>query len=86
MIDYPYFRKYSDGLTYFKATSNDQFLELKIIGKYFTIQEIECKQHPERMFLNDLYECTFEHIEKISEIDFENAVEQSRQELTQFNP
>ena len=57
-MSYPIFRKYADGLTYFKITSESEFQELKKQGKYYSLSNFRCKIHPDRVFLNDLIACS----------------------------
>ena len=53
-IQYPQYRKYKNGLSYFKILSPTQAQEIKIIGTKRSLFIIEAKQYPERVFINDL--------------------------------
>jgi hypothetical protein len=65
-MDYPQYRMYFDGNTIFEIISNDKFIEIKQIGKYYTISEIECKLYPEKLFLNDLISASQDGIKIIN--------------------
>lgn len=57
-MSYPIFRKYADDLTYFKITSDSEFQELKRQGKYYSLSNFRCKIHPDRVFHNELINCS----------------------------
>jgi hypothetical protein len=83
-MHFPQFRRYNDGKTYFKILDASTFIEHKKIGNVFTISEIECKLYPEKMYLNDLIICGFEHVEKIDELIYENEIKGWEKELKQI--
>jgi hypothetical protein len=53
-IQYPQYRKYKNGLSYFKILSPMLAQEIKLIGSKRLFFTIEAKQYPERVFINDL--------------------------------
>jgi hypothetical protein len=53
-IQYPQYRKYKNGLSYFKILSLTQAQEIKVVGSKRLIFTFEAKQYPERVFINDL--------------------------------
>ena len=73
-MTYPIFRKYNDGLTYFKITSDTEFQELKRQGKYYSLSNFKCKIHPDRVFMNDLIACSDGFILMSSDIEFKQAL------------
>jgi len=83
-MQFPQFRRYNDGNTYFKIIDSSNFLEHKRIGNVFTVTEIKCKLYPEKMFLNDLLISSFEHVEKIDELIYETEIHNWVQKLKQF--
>lgn len=83
-MQFPQYRKYSDGNTYFKVVDSSNFIEHKKVGSLFTISEIECKLFPEKMFLNDLLICGFEHIEIINDEVYESEINNWKINLKQF--
>jgi hypothetical protein len=69
-MTYPIFRKYNDGLTYFKITSDTEFQELKRQGKYYSLSNFKCKIYPDRVFMNDLIACSDGYIIESNESEF----------------
>ena len=53
-IKYPQYRRYKNGLSYFKILSSVLCEEIKVIGSKRLTYTIEAKQHPEKVFINDL--------------------------------
>jgi len=53
-VQFPVFKKYGVGKSFFKIMDESKFLELKITGKTFTIHQIEAKILPERVMINDM--------------------------------
>ncbi len=78
---FPLFRRYSDLNTWFKIISVDEFIEVKRIGKYFTITSFKAKIHPERMFILDLINCEVDTIVKTTETEFDQLRKQWEKEL-----
>ncbi len=83
-MEYPQFRKYIDGNTFFKIENPISFYELKRMGKYYSFTFIDCKIYPERMFLNDLINRSFESIEIINEDEFQFHLTTWKRELILF--
>ena len=52
--DFPQYRKYSNNKSFFKITSEREFIEHKIIGRYYEHIHIVAKQYPEMVFIQDL--------------------------------
>ena len=69
-IQYPQYRKYKNGLSYFKILSPVLAQEIKIIGTKRSIFTIEAKQYPERVFVNDLLFNYTDFAIEISETEF----------------
>ena len=78
---YPFFRKYKDGLTYFKITSDTEFQELKRQGKYYSLSNFKCKIHPDRVFMNDLIACSDGYIIESNESEFLQTLKTWSQDL-----
>lgn len=53
-IKYPQYRKYKNGLSYFKISSPVLMEEIKVVGNKRLAYVIEAKQYPEKVFINDL--------------------------------
>jgi hypothetical protein len=80
--NFPAYRSYSDGLTWFKLESPTLFTELKLLGKYYSLTRIEADKHPERMFIQDLLNCEFESIKTATENQFEGTLDLCKKQLT----
>ena len=85
-MTYPVFRKYIDENTFFKIANESEFQEIKRMGNYFSVTDIICKIHPERMFLNDLVQMNYETIAASSEGEYDQMFEKWSEDLTLFTP
>jgi hypothetical protein len=70
-IKYPQYRRYKNGLSYFKILSLVLFEEIKVIGSKRLINCIEAKQYPEKVFINDLLLDYALFANEISETEYE---------------
>ncbi|MEO8761567.1 MAG: hypothetical protein ABI388_09145 [Bacteroidia bacterium] len=70
-IKYPQYRKYKNGLSYFKISSPILMEEIKVVGSKLFTYQIEAKQYPEKVFINDLLLHFAEFADEITEIDYE---------------
>ncbi len=73
--NYPLYRKYADGKTFFKITSGSSFDELKILGIYYSIHSFEAKILPDRNFIFDLISCEPVGIIEVTENDYQKTLE-----------
>ena len=71
-IKYPQYRRYKNGLSYFKILSPVLFEEIKVVGSKRFIYSIEVKQYPEKVFINDLLLDYALFADEISEAEYEN--------------
>ncbi len=53
-IKYPQYRKYSNGKSFFKIISNDEFEEIQVLGSSKTIHYFKAKILPDRNYIADL--------------------------------
>lgn len=53
-INFPVYRKYKNGKSYFKIINSKLFEEIQIIGSKRIIKQIEATQFPEMSFVHDL--------------------------------
>ena len=53
-IQFPQYRRYKNGLSYFKILSEMEFEEVKIVGEKRIVQHVVANQYPEKVFINDL--------------------------------
>ena len=71
-IKYPQYRRYKNGLSYFKISSPNLAEEIKVVGSKRFIYTIEAKQYPEKVFINDLLLNYSEFADDIGEEVFYN--------------
>lgn len=71
-IKYPQYRKYKNGLSYFKISSPVLCEEIKVVGSKRLIYTIDAKQYPEKVFINDLLLNYTAFADEISEDVYEN--------------
>ena len=71
-IKYPQYRKYKNGLSYFKISSPILCEEIKVVGSKRFTYTIEAKQYPEKVFINDLLLNYSKFADDISEEFYEN--------------
>jgi hypothetical protein len=71
MIDFPLYRKFSDNKTFYKIHSPKSFLEIKLMGKFYFRNEIEAKQFPEMLLINDMIKLEVGEWIAIDENEFE---------------
>ena len=53
-IQFPQYRRYKNGLSYFKILSNAEFEEIQVIGEKRIVNRVVAVQYPEKVFINDL--------------------------------
>ena len=51
---FPQYRRYKNGLSYFKILSLTEFEEVKVVGGKRIIHHVVAKQYPEKVFIHDL--------------------------------
>lgn len=56
-MEFPQYRKYVTGTSYFKIVSEKLFEETQLIGKKKFVTTIEAKQYPEMLRIKDMLEC-----------------------------
>jgi hypothetical protein len=66
-IKYPQYRKYKNGLSYFKISSPILAEEIKVVGNKRFIYTIKANQYPEKVFINNLLLNYSEFADEISE-------------------
>ena len=70
-IKYPQYRRYKNGLNYFKILSPVLCEEIKVVGSKRLTYIIEAKQYPEKFFINDLLLNYVLFADEISEVEYE---------------
>ena len=70
VMEYPQYRKYKNGKSYFRIFSATVFEEIQVLGKYYVLHKFEAKILPDR---NLIYDMTFDYElswDRISEAEF----------------
>lgn len=78
-MQFPQFRRYLNGRSYFRIDGPERILEIQIVGNYYIQHELIAKILPERVFIADLIEANPEIFEVISKEDFDAFVEHNSQ-------
>ena len=55
-FSFPFYCMYKNGNSYFKIESKKKFIELQTIGSFVMKHEIEAKQYPEMLRIQDMLE------------------------------
>ncbi|MGZ3864584.1 MAG: hypothetical protein ACXVPN_15345 [Bacteroidia bacterium] len=66
-IQFPQYRRYKNGLSYFKILSVTEFEEIKLIGSKAIKHKVMAHQYPERVVIHDLLFNYSEFAEEIRE-------------------
>jgi hypothetical protein len=74
-MQFPQYRKYLNGQSYFKIISAEEMIEVKLIGRFYEIHELKVKILPDRNLLNDLLYNYSEFALVIDEKEFEEKME-----------
>ena len=69
-MDFPQYRKYANGLNYFKIIDKNHLEEIQLIGKKYAVNQLEARILPERNFIMDLLEMSSGYILEISEKEY----------------
>jgi hypothetical protein len=75
-IDFPQYRKLSNGKVYYKINGDRQFDEIQIVGNSANLFNIEAKQYPEMLRIQDLLSLSMEGFEMSTEEEYEAQLEQ----------
>lgn len=78
------YRKYKNGLSYFRIAGREEMEELKIMGKYFKLYHIKATILPERVFIGDLLEQYQEFADAITAAEYEQQLQWCRANLEEI--
>lgn len=70
-VEYPQYRKYAHGKTYFKIISSSEFEELQLLGEKCIIYTFIVRILPDRNYIHDLTFDYEKHWVKIEEEEYE---------------
>lgn len=78
MYKFPVYRKYSNGLSYFKIESETRLIELKKMpGDAWEKFTLNAQNYFDRVHIKDLIDCSSEHCQKIEIKDFQKIMEKT---------
>ena len=72
---FPLFRRYLHGNTYYRINSQENFDELMIVGKFYVYKNFQARILPEYQMINDLIDNAENRWEVIDELDFEKKLD-----------
>lgn len=78
---FPQYRKYPDGKTFFKITAPDAFEEIRIIGQRYEHHTYKAEKLPDRNMVEDLLNAEG-HVAVTSEADYEQFKRYCLEELS----
>lgn len=70
---FPQYRKYSNNKSFFKIVSEREFIEHKVLGRYYEQIHIKAQQYPEMVLIQDLLQLQNEHILPSTEEEYEEV-------------
>lgn len=76
--NFPIFRKYNHGKTFFKINSKENFDELNIIGSFYIYRNQQAQIYPEFTMIIDMIENLNNNWESISESEFDEKLEECK--------
>ena len=82
-MEFPQFRRYTNGKSYFRIDNHSRMTEVQVLGKYWMLHEIEAKILPERNLIRDLVENTHGACEVLDQAEYEAFLNYCKTELTQ---
>ena len=84
--DYPVYRMYPNGRSFFKILSDKEFQQLEIIGSKYFLTVYSANNHFDSMYISDMLEMKGNHWLENTEREFEDTLERCKNELIQIIP
>jgi hypothetical protein len=84
-MQFPQYRKYLNGQSYFKIFSAEEMTELKLIGKFYETHQLKVKILPDRNFITDLLNDYADFATAIDEKEFEEKMEYCKTHLEKLS-
>ena len=75
-MDFPQYRRYSTGSSYFKIVDERNFVELQFVGKKVFIHQIKATQYPEMLRIKDMMDLSLAGIELADSNFVEDLIKQ----------
>jgi hypothetical protein len=69
-MKFPQFRKYANGLNYFKLSDKETMEEIQLVGKKYSVHQMKAVILPERNHIMDLLDAGNNHIIIIDEKEY----------------
>jgi len=76
-MQFPQYRRYTNGGSYFKILSEKEFIELQVVGRMVLEHRVVAHQFPERRLIIDMLELSQKRWETVSAIEFEEVEQRS---------
>ena len=78
-MKFPVYRKYPNGLSFFKVMDDRHFMEVKLTGKFAAVHHFEAKILPDMNFIQDMLSLAGGHWEESSAEEFQQALAFAKQ-------
>jgi hypothetical protein len=72
---FPLFRKYHDGQTLFRIESEEEFTEIRRMGKYFSRMRYFAKNYADRLLISDMIQLNQEQFAESDQKEFEDILQ-----------
>lgn len=69
-MEFPQFRSLNNNQVIYKINSENEFVELKITGKYYSINKYIANQYPEKLKIREMITNANEEYVEITQFDF----------------
>ncbi len=80
-MEYPIYRKYYNNKSYFKVLGPSSFVEVQVLGRYYSEHHFEAKILPDRNYIADMIAMAGGGWEEITAAEYEAFMNICRQEL-----
>jgi hypothetical protein len=76
-MEFPVYRKRINNKNFYKILSEDEFIELQIIGKKINIYKVKAKIYPDFLLIKDLINISELNLVRIESIEFDSILKDS---------
>lgn len=83
-MNFPIYRKYSTGKTFFKIKSLNEFEEVCRIGNKYTVKSFSAQILPDRVFIQDMINNFNHHWEETTKEEYETFINYCQINLQPF--
>jgi len=83
-MNFPIYRKYPTGNTFFKIKSETEFEEVCRIGKRYTVKSFSAQILPDRVFIQDMIKNFNHHWQEATYEDYDNFLNYCQANLERF--